>query len=95
MVSIKGLSKPDVLAALYNRARPQGMGFLHYTPEDMTKEQAELLLQQTTYGENGMVIKMVSSKTRRRTCVLLLPVRRMAMDVTSAMMAANSPLMLE
>lgn len=49
MVSIKGLSKPDVLAALYNRARPQGMGFIHYTPEDMTKEQAELLLQQTNY----------------------------------------------
>ena len=41
MVSIKGLSKPDVLAALYNRARPQGMGFIHYTPEDMTKEQAD------------------------------------------------------
>lgn len=60
MVSIKGLSKPDVLAALYNRAHPQGMGFIHYTPEDMTKEQAELLLQQTNYFDyvRGRVMKV-------------------------------------
>lgn len=60
MVSIKGLSKPDVLAALYNRAHPQGMGFLHYTPEDMTTEQAEKLLQQTSYFDyvKGRVMKV-------------------------------------
>lgn len=45
-VSIAGLDKAEVLMALYDRARPQGMGFLHYIPEPMTKEQAqELLLQ--------------------------------------------------
>lgn len=40
-ISIKGLSKPAVLAALYNRAQAQGMGFLHYTPEEMTEAEAQ------------------------------------------------------
>ena len=44
MVSIKGLDKRAVLAALYNASRPQGMGFLHYDPKPMTKEDAEALL---------------------------------------------------
>lgn len=43
-VSITGLSKALVLAALYNRARPQGMGFLHYIPEPMTEEIAQKIL---------------------------------------------------
>lgn len=30
MVSIKGLGKAKVLAALYNASHPQGMGFLQY-----------------------------------------------------------------
>lgn len=40
-INIKGLSKAAVLAALYNRARSQGMGFLHYTPEEMTEAEAQ------------------------------------------------------
>jgi len=40
-LDISKLSKYDVLRVLYNRARPLGMGFLHYTPEDMTTEQAK------------------------------------------------------
>lgn len=39
-VAIDGLDKAAVLAALYNAARPQGMGFLHYDPTPMTIEQA-------------------------------------------------------
>lgn len=39
-IDISGIDKAELLAALYNRARPQGMGFLHFTPEDMTIEQA-------------------------------------------------------
>lgn len=31
-VDISGLDKAAVLAALYNRAKPQGMGMLHYDP---------------------------------------------------------------
>lgn len=43
-VSIAGLGKAEVLAALYNRAKPQGMGFLHYTPEPMTAAEAQDIL---------------------------------------------------
>ena len=40
MVSIKGLDKAEVLAALYNRAITGGMGFMQYNPTPMTVEQA-------------------------------------------------------
>jgi hypothetical protein len=44
MIDISNLDKAKVLVALYNAARPQGLGFLHYTPEDMTYEQAVSIL---------------------------------------------------
>jgi len=40
MVSIEGLDKAAVLAALYNRSITGGMGFFHYDPTPMTVEQA-------------------------------------------------------
>jgi hypothetical protein len=43
-ISIVGLDKAEVLAALYNRARPQGMGFLHYDASNMTVREARLML---------------------------------------------------
>lgn len=43
-MNIGGLNRAEVLAALYNRAKPQGMGFLHYNPELMTTEQAQGIL---------------------------------------------------
>jgi hypothetical protein len=43
-ISIAGLDKAAVLAALYNRARPQGMGFLHYDPNPMSVEDAQTIL---------------------------------------------------
>jgi hypothetical protein len=43
-VDIRGLDRAAVLAALYNAAHPQGMGFLQYDPEPMTIEQARELL---------------------------------------------------
>ena len=43
-INIKGLNKAEVLAALYNHAKPQGMGFLHYSQNAMTTKQAEELL---------------------------------------------------
>ena len=48
MVLYENLTKAEVLCALYNNARCQGFGFLHFNPEDMTIEQAEELLQTTT-----------------------------------------------
>lgn len=44
MIDISGLSKAAVLAALYNAARPQGMGFLHYSPQPMSEAEAEGIL---------------------------------------------------
>lgn len=39
-ISIEGLDKAAVFAALYNGARGQGLGLLHYNPEPMSTEQA-------------------------------------------------------
>lgn len=47
MIDITGLNKADVLRVLYNRARTQGLGILHYTPEDMTVEEAQDILDHT------------------------------------------------
>lgn len=41
-MDISGLDKAAVLAALYNRAKPQGMGVFHYISEDITTEQARV-----------------------------------------------------
>ena len=43
-MDISKLDKAEVLAALYNRAQPQGMGYLHYKPEDMTVDEARKML---------------------------------------------------
>ena len=45
-ISIEGLSKPAVLAALYNASKPQGLGFMHYDPTPMTEEAAQQVIEQ-------------------------------------------------
>lgn len=45
-ISIAGLNKAAVLAALYNVAKPLGLGFVHYDPTPMTVEQAQGILDQ-------------------------------------------------
>jgi len=45
-INLEGLDKAAVLAALYNAAKPQGMGFLHYDPKPMSVEEAQELLPQ-------------------------------------------------
>ncbi len=46
-ISIEGIDKAALLAALYNNAAPLGLGWLHYQPEPMTTEQAQKLLEET------------------------------------------------
>lgn len=46
MLDITGLDEAEVLAALYNRARPQGLGFLHFTPEPMNRDEAAAILRE-------------------------------------------------
>jgi hypothetical protein len=43
-IDITGLDKAEVLAALYNASRPQGLGVLHYRPGDMSVDDARKLL---------------------------------------------------
>ncbi len=43
-INIKGIDKALLLATLYNNSHAQGMGVIHFTPEDMTKEEAQKLL---------------------------------------------------
>jgi hypothetical protein len=43
-IKIKNKNKAKILAALYNNAKPQGPGFLHYNPKMMTEEDAQSLL---------------------------------------------------
>ncbi|MEK7566773.1 MAG: hypothetical protein AAB527_01405 [Patescibacteria group bacterium] len=59
-IALAGLNKADVLAALYNASKPQGMGFVHYEPKPMSREEAEGLLKQTTYFDylKGRVMKV-------------------------------------
>jgi len=44
MLDLKDLSKAKVLAALYNKAKVQGMGFLQAKPGNMTEKEAQELL---------------------------------------------------
>lgn len=64
MIQLTGLNKADVLAALYNASKPQGMGFLHYDPKPMTQQEADALLKQITYFDylKGRVMKVDLSK---------------------------------
>lgn len=43
-IDISDLDKAEVLAALYNRAQPQGMGMLHYDPIPMDAKEAQEIL---------------------------------------------------
>ena len=61
MISTKGLPNADVLAALYNASKPLGMGMIHFTPEEMTREEAAELLTTQDYFDylKGRVMKVL------------------------------------
>lgn len=60
IINISKLDKAEVLAALYNNSRPQGLGIIPYEPRDMTIEQArDLLKRQTRFDYiKGRVMKI-------------------------------------
>ena len=68
-IDISKLDKGDVLATLYNSSKPQGLGFLHFDPTPMTKEEAEELLKEQTYFDylKGRVMKIDLSGDELRT----------------------------
>lgn len=60
-MDISSLDKSQVLAALYNRARSQGMGLINFTSANMTQEEAQALLDNgQTYFDyhKGRVMKI-------------------------------------
>lgn len=60
-MDISKLSKPKVLAALFNAAKPLGMGILHFKPEHvMDEEEAAELLADRTYFDylEGRLMKV-------------------------------------
>jgi hypothetical protein len=68
-ISIRGLEKAAVLAALYNAAQPQGAGFMQYDPKPMTTDEAAAVLARLAKGGDlyfdyvkGRVMKVDLSK---------------------------------
>ncbi len=59
-ISIVDLDKAEVLAVLFNGARAQGAGFIHYSPEPMTMPEARSLIESYTYFDyfKGRVMKV-------------------------------------
>jgi hypothetical protein len=68
-ISIAGLDKAKLLAALYNSSKPLGMGFLHFDPAPMTAEEATILLEKTTKFDylKGRVMKVNLDTDELRT----------------------------
>ncbi len=60
MVNTKGLSKAEVLVALYNASHAQGMGLLFAESGDMKIEEAEKIVQTQSYFDylKGRVLKV-------------------------------------
>lgn len=61
MIDIHDLDKAEVLVALFNASKPQGMGFLHYDPKPLTVEHARAALDRcSNYVDylEGRVIKV-------------------------------------
>ena len=60
-MDISNLSKPKVLAALFNAAKPLGLGFMHYKPEHFMDEvEAAALLEKQTFFDyhEGRLMKV-------------------------------------
>ncbi len=60
MISIVGLDKAEVLAALYNHACTQGLGEIHFDPRPMNREEAVEFLKRDHYFDylKGRVMKI-------------------------------------
>lgn len=59
-ISLVGLDRAEVFAALYNGARAQGLGFLQYDPQPMTRDDANNQGYNAGYHDyvNGRVMKI-------------------------------------
>ena len=74
MISLKGLDKAAVLAALYNASRPLGLGILHFDPREMTIDEARAHLKDSApefYFDylKGRVLKVDLSGDELNPCL--------------------------
>ena len=76
-ISIKGIDKAELLAALYNHASPMGMGFLQARAGEMTKEQATELL-----GKGDDLSRMFPVNGRRQLYFDYVYGRPLKVDLT-------------
>ena len=60
MVKYNGLTKAEVLCALYNNSKPQGLGVFVYQHRELTLQVAEMMLKERTIFDyiQGRVIKV-------------------------------------
>lgn len=60
MIDIAGIDRTELLAALFNASKPQGMGFAQPFAAPMTRAEAAELLAQTDYFDylRGRVMKI-------------------------------------
>lgn len=45
MIDVTGVDLVELAKAAYDLSRPQGLGFLHFTPDPLTDEEAQSLLR--------------------------------------------------
>lgn len=59
-MNIHGINKAELLAALYNRAKPQGLGWITAEKDNMTKAEAKTFLSGDNYFDylKGRVLKI-------------------------------------
>lgn len=60
IVQFDGLTREQVLCALYNASKPQGLGILNYDPKPLKIDEAKNVLSKSDYVDylKGRVIKV-------------------------------------
>jgi hypothetical protein len=60
IVQFDGLTREQVLCALYNASKPQGLGFFHYDPMPLKIDEAKNVLSKSDFVDylKGRVIKV-------------------------------------
>lgn len=62
-IDISKLDKAVVLAALYNKSRPLGLGILHFDPRPMTKEEAQGIID--SFGDNRLYFDYLKGRVMK------------------------------
>ena len=61
-VDITGVMLPEFVKAVYNISGPQGLGILHYTPEELTNDEVNEVLDATWFGSVALNMDYVKGR---------------------------------